>query len=339
MIEFTLRNGIDGLRSLQLGLQTGDVEDFQSYDSFYQAFVKQLQHFVTLTHEVTQIVWTLQRNFPTPLASTLVNDCIKVGKDISDGGARYSFGDGVCLLGVVDAANSLAAIKRIVYEEKKITLKELKEALDADFEGYEEIQRMCINAPKYGNDDKETDAITRKIYDLCSDFLPKTDHLGRPIMPSAYSVAGHVAAGEFTAALPSGRKARKSLVDASISAQSGTDLNGPTALVKSAARVIDAVKYGSSHFNVKFHPAALKGLDGARNLLALIKTYFDLGGYHIQFNCVAGETLKNAQLDPEKYKDLVIRVAGFSAFFTRLDKDLQDEIIARTEHTFAGRSC
>lgn len=157
------------------------------------------------------------------------------------------------------------------------------------------------------------------------------DYLGKPIEPSAYSVTKHYALGKLTGALPNGRKAGVPLCDASVSAQPGTDKNGPTALVKSAARTIDNVRYSGNHFNMKFHPSALAGLNGARKFLSLIKTYFDLGGYHAQFNCVSSETLKDAQLHPEGYKDLIVRVAGFSAFFIHLDREVQDEIISRTE--------
>jgi len=331
MIELVLGNGKDPLTGIQLGPRTGEAESFQTYDQFYRAFAKQLEYFVPLTHNVSRTAWSLQRNFPTPFGSTLVNDCIKEGKDVSDGGARYSFGDGVCLIGVVDAANSLAAIKKLLFEEKRLTMSQLREALTADFEGHEDIERMCINAPKYGNDDEYADSIAKDIYRICCDLHPKTDHLGRPVMPSAYSVVGHVAFGEFTGALPNGKKARKPLVDASVSAQGGTDKNGPTALVKSAAKIVDTVKYSSNHLNMKFHPVAVKDIEGARKLLSLIKTYFDLGGYHVQFNCVSGETLRDAQLHPENYKELVVRVAGFSAYFVTLDKDVQDDIIRRTE--------
>jgi len=334
VIELTLENGNDPLTGIGLSLQTGEAGSFQTYDQFYQAFVRQLGYLVPLTHNVSRTAWTLQRNFPDPFSSSLINDCVKKGKDVSDGGARYSFGDGVCLVGVVDAANSLAVIKKLVFEEKKLTMSQLRQALAADFEGYEDVERMCIAAPKYGNDEEYTDSIARDIYDICYDLHSKTDHLGRPVMPSAYSVTGHVAFGEFTGALPNGKKARKPLVDASVSAQGGTDKNGPTALVKSAAKIVDTVKYSSNHFNMKFHPTALRGIDGARKLLSLIKTYFDLGGYHVQFNCVSGETLRDAQLHPENYRELVVRVAGFSAYFITLDKDTQDDIVRRTELTF-----
>jgi len=254
-IEFALENGKDPLTGIQIGPQTGEAEGFQTYDDFYRAFVKQLEYLVPLTYDVSRTSWSMQRNFPTPFGSSLVNDCIQKGKDISEGGARYSFGDGVCLVGVVDAANSLAAIKKVVYEDKKITMSQLREAVAADFEGYEDIQRMCLDAPKYGNDDEYADSITQDIYELCDRLHPKIDHLGRPLMVSAYSVASHTAFGEFTGALPNGKKARGTLVDASVSAQGGTDKNGPTALVKSAAKAIDCVKYSSNHFNMKFHPS------------------------------------------------------------------------------------
>ena len=333
-IEFTLNNGRDPLTGIQIGPQTGEVESFQTYDDLYQAFVRQMEYLVLLTYDVSRTSWSMQRNFPHPFGSSLVNDCIPQGKDISDGGARYSFGDGVCLVGVVDAANSLAAVKKLVFEDKKISLKQLTDALEVDFEGCEDIYRMCLDAPKYGNDDEYADAITQDIYKLCDRVHPKVDHLGRPLMVSAYSVASHTAFGEFTSALPNGKKARGSLVDASVSAQGGTDRNGPTALAKSAAKAIDNVKYSSNHFNMKFHPTALKDRGGAKKLLSLIKTYFDLGGYHVQFNCVSGETLREAQLHPEEYRELIVRVAGFSAYFITLDKDVQDDIINRTELSF-----
>ena len=334
MIELALGNGKDPMTGIQLGPQTGDAGNFKSYGDFYEAFNRQVAYFMSLTHDVSRTAWTLQQNFPTPFGSSFVNDCIKEGRDVSTGGARYSFGDGVCLVGVIDAANSLAAVKNLVYEDKKLTLERLRQALADDFEGHEDVQQMCLNAPKYGNDDEYVDAMARGIYNTCYKLHSKSDYLGRPVMPSAYSVTGHVAFGEFTGALPSGKRATKPLVDASVSAQAGTDKNGPTALVKSAAKVLDTVKYGSSHLNMKFHPTALKGTSGARNLLSLIKTYFDLGGYHVQFNCISGETLRAAQLHPENYKELVVRVAGYSAYFVTLDKDVQEDIIKRTELSF-----
>jgi len=331
MIELALNNGKDALVGTQLGPETGSPEGFGTYGELYGAFLEQLEYFLPLIYNISRVAWNGTRRFPVPLGSTLVNDCIEKGMDMSDGGARYSFGDGVCLAGVIDAANSLAAVKKLVFEDKEVTMGRMIRALAADFEGYEDVERMCKGAPKYGNDIEYVDSIARDIYATCCDIHPELDHLGRPVLPSAYSVTAHFAFGRFTGALPNGKKARQHLVDGSISAQGGTDKNGPTALVNSAAKVIDSVKYSSDHFNMKFHPAVLEGPEGARKLLSLIKTYFDLGGYHVQFNCVSGETLKAAQLHPEDYQNLVVRVAGFSAYFAHLDKDVQDDVIKRTE--------
>ena len=211
-------------------------------------------------------------------------------------------------------------------------MKQLKDALAADWEGYEDIHKMCLDAPKYGNDEPAVDAIVKELYQVCWNEHQKfKDFLGRNIAPEAYSVSSHAALGELTGALPNGKKSRLAMTDAAVSSQHGTDVNGPTALVKSAASVIDTEKYGTSHFNMRFHPTTLKGTEGARKFLALMKTYFDLGGYHAQFNCVDAQTLLNAREKPEEYRNLIVRVAGFSAYFVLLDKIVQDEIIDRTE--------
>ena len=335
-LELALNDGLDPLTGMRIGLQTGKVESFQSYGQLYEAVVKQLQYFVPLLRQASRIAWSLQQEFPVPFGSALVNDCIQRGMDQVDGGGRYGLGSGYSFIGVIDLANSLAAINKLVFQEKKLTLKQLTEVLAADFEGYGEIHRMCMDAPKYGNDNEGVDMIAANIYKLCGEVHQRfPDHLGRPIKPEAFSVTVHAGLGEFTGALPSGRKARVALTDASVSAQPGTDRSGPTALVNSAARVIDTVAFGCNHFNMKFHPSALADMEGARKLLALIKTYMDYGGYHLQFNCVSSDVLRDAQLHPEEYRDLVVRVAGFSAYFVTLDKVVQDEIITRTEFRFA----
>lgn len=335
MIELALNNGKDPLSGNQVGPQTGEPETFRSYDEFYAAFLEQLQHFIPLQRKINRIAWNVARDFPVPFSSALANDCISVGKDTMDGGIRYNQANGTTFVAGIDAANSLAVIKKLVFEEKKVTMKRLGEALAADFNGYEDVQRMCLEAPKYGNDDDYVDSIAKHVYEACYDEHQKfPDFLGRPTKPEAYSVTVHFAVGRFTGALPSGRKARTPLTDASVSATPGTDKNGPTALAKSAARVIDTAKWGGNHLNMKFHPTALTGIEGSRKLLSLVKTYFDLGGFHVQFNCVSSKTLKDAQLHPENYRELVVRVAGFSAFFIHLDRAVQDEIIKRTELSF-----
>ncbi len=334
MVELALNNGKDCLTGIQIGPQTGDIKSFQSYDTLYGAVVKQMEYFVPLARKISRTAWNVERDFPLPFASAIINDCIGQGKDVADGGARYH-ASGTTFIGVIDAANSLAAVKKLVFEEKKFSMKQLKDALAANFEGYEEIQKMGMAAPKYGNGEDYADLIAKQLYEVCYREHQKfLDFSGKPSKPEAYSVVAHFAMGRFTGALPYGRKARTPLTDASVSATPGTDTNGPTALVRSAAKVIDTAKFGGNHLNMKFHPSAVARREGAEKLLALIKTYFDLGGYHVQFNCVSADTLKGAQLHPENYRSLVVRVAGFSAFFVNLDREVQDEIIKRTELTF-----
>ena len=215
---------------------------------------------------------------------------------------------------------------------REVTGEELLKALKANWEGYEDLQAMCKKAPKYGNDDDYVDNIGRRLHaDFAVIHNKKPDYMGRDtITPSAYSVTGHYPFGMRSWASPDGRKAGATFTDATLSATPGTDVNGPTAVIKSAVKLIDPVVYGSTHFNMKFHPSALEGAANIDKFLALLKTYFDEGGYQIQFNCVTQEKLMAAKADPVAYKDLVVRVAGFSAYFVNLLEPVQDEIIART---------
>jgi len=335
IVELALNDGKDPVTGIQISVKTGTADAFKTYGNFHQAVMKQLEYIVPLARQISRISWNIQRDFPLPFTSTLVHDCLEVGKNLTEGGARYPFGDGVNTVGLIDLANSIGAVKKLVFEDKKVTMKQLREALAANFEGYEDVQKLCLNAPKFGNDDEYVDSIVKE---LTAKFYKEhqrwPDYNDRPVRPSAYSVTAHFALGRYTGALPNGRFSGKALCDATVSAQPGTDKNGPTALIRSAAGAVDTVKYGNNHLNMKFHPASLAGAVGARNLLSLIKTYFDLGGYHVQFNCVSAEALKEAQKHPEKHRDLIVRVAGFSAFFITLDKGVQDEIIARSELTF-----
>ncbi|MDY7037255.1 MAG: pyruvate formate lyase family protein, partial [Thermodesulfobacteriota bacterium] len=332
MLELALNNGRDPLTGVLVGPENGGIQSLQTYDKFYHAVLEQLEYFIRILRNTGRVAWNVIRDFPIPFGSSFTHDCIEKGKDASDGGARYPSALGISFVGMVDLANSLASIKKLVFEENKVTLEQLRDALDANFEGYEELHKMCLDAPKYGNGDDQTDSIIESLYKMCGAEVKKLpDFQGRKIQPEAYSVTTHGGRGELTGALPSGRKARVALTDASVSAQPGTDRSGPTALIRSAARAVDNVEYACNHFNMKLHPTALKGPEGARKFLSLIKTYMDMGGYHIQFNCVNSETLKDAQLHPDEYKNLIVRVAGFSAYFVTLEKVIQEEIIERTE--------
>lgn len=335
MLELALNNGKDPLTEKQLGPQTGDPRTFKSYKELHEAVKKQLEYILPLYFEFQHLGDALNAEYlPAPFTSSLIDDCIKNGKDMRQGGARY-YMDGSGPVGIVNLADSLAAIKKFVFEEKAITMDELLEALKLNFEGKEELHQLLLKAPKYGNDEDYVDSIAKEWYRIFYEEHQKsTDYLGKKHRPYALSVTAHNPLGVTTGALPDGRKEGIALADATVSASPGQDRNGPTALVKSATKVIDTTKYASGQLNMKFHPLSIETKDGMKKLLEIVKTYVDLGGHHIQFNVVSSETLKDAQSYPEKYKDLIVRVAGFSALFIHLDKVVQDEIIKRTEIRF-----
>ena len=336
-VELALNNGFDPVTKKQIGPQTGDPESFETFEDFYSAFKTQMDHIMHM-NRLHSYIGNMMRDkvTPCPFRSVMIGGCIERGDYEQANGPYYPQSVSISCAGI-DAANSLNALRDLVYERKKISMKDLREALAANFEGFEDIQKMCLNAPKHGNDDLKTDELTRRMYadaaDLYDFYGP--DYAGRKGKFDAYSMSIHNYMGKLTGALPSGRKGGVALTDGSVSATPGTDHEGVTALVNSAARVIDTVRFASNHCNVKFHPSALEGPDGARMLLGIIRSYCDMGGSHIQFNCVSSDTLVDAQKHPENYKDLVVRVAGFSAYFTRLDKGVQDEIIKRTEYKSA----
>ncbi len=334
--ELAFNDGKDPLTGKQVAPHTGNPDSFTKFEELFDAFKTQMEFCMSTCRKHGIIGNMLAAEFlPLPLRSSMTEGCIESGKDGWAGGAKY-VSSLVISVGAVDAANSLAAVKKLVFEDKKLTIPELRKALDANFEGYDKIKKMCLDAPKHGNDDDETNDLVRKVYEVVGDSYYKAglDYHGKKGKLDAYSNSLHNLFGATMGALPSGREARRALTDGSVSAMPGTDKNGPTALANSAAVALDTVAFNSNHFNMKFHPSVLQGQAGARNLISLVKGYMDKGGSHIQFNCVSSDTLKDAQQNPDAYKDLVVRVAGFSAYFTRLDAGVQDEIIKRTELKF-----
>lgn len=333
-VEFTLNNGWDPVTKKQIGPETGDPERFESYKEFHAAFLNQMDFMLKIMREHgdlgnTAKEWTV----PSVFRSCLLDGCLESGLYEEAGGPRYS--QTLCITtGGIDTANSLLAVKHLVYDTRTLTMRQLRDALAANFVGHEDIRKMCCEAPKHGNDTPEVDSFVRRLYrDIKKLYREKgRDYLNHTAFMDAYSLSFHNYFGALMGALPTGRKAGVALTDGSVSAMPGTDVEGSTALIKSAAQAIDTVDYASNHFNFKFLPSALEGPAGARTLLNLVRTYFDLGGCHIQFNCVGSETLRDAQEHPQDYRDLVVRVAGFSAYFTRLDQGVQNEIIKRTEY-------
>lgn len=333
-VELALYNGWDPTTKKQLGPQTGDPDSFQTYDDFYQAVLEQIRAGMMVQRRHSNLSTAAHEKIvPSIFRSALHDGCIESGKTEEAGGHKYPQGMAI-LSTVVDAGNALHAIKELVYDKKQFNMAELRTALEADWNGYEDIQKACLDVAKYGNDDAESDSYVQRLFSDFKDIYTECgpNYYGKSCYLDAYSLSFHNLYGSVMNAFPNGRKKGVAFTDGSVSATPGSDVEGPTALIKSAARAVDTTWYVSNHFNMKFLPQALQGPKGARNLVNLIKAYFDFGGSHIQFNCVSGETLVDAKERPQEHKELVVRVAGFSAYFTRLDGGVQDEIIKRTEY-------
>jgi pyruvate formate-lyase/glycerol dehydratase family glycyl radical enzyme len=341
VMELTMNNGFDPRTKKQIGPKTGDPEKFKNFEELYAAFEKQLQFCEDTLRRGAWIASMLNADvLPVAWRSILTGGCVETGTEVWHGGANYYTVAQICVASV-DAANSLMAVKKLVFDDKKLTMAELKKALAANFEGeYEKVRKMCFEAPKHGNDIPEVNKLLHRVNDSVVAAFNNVDgggnYISKDIKSSLdqYSKSVHNPMGMATGALPNGKKAGVALTDGSLSAMPGTDVSGPTALVMSAAKGNDAVKWCATHMNMKLPPNQLETRKGRENVLQLVRTLFDNGGYHIQFNVLNTEILRDAQKHPEKYRDLVVRVAGFSAFFTKLHKGVQDEIIERTLQTF-----
>lgn len=344
ILELALNNGFDPRTKKQVGPKTGNPEDFKTFEDVYAAFEKQLTYCEEVLRRGAWIASMLAAEYlPLTWRSILTIGCVESGVDVWHGGANY-YTVAQISVGQVDAANGLMAIKHLIYDQKKLTWRELLNALAANFEGeHARVHKMCyVDAPKYGNDLKEPDMMVRRVNESILKAFNSVDgggnYLGKdfPYVTSLdqYTKSIHNLMGQVTGALPTGKKAGQALTDGSLSAMPGTDVNGPTALVMSASAANDPIKWTSTHMNMKLPPDQLKTRKGRDNVMNLVKTLFDNGGYHIQFNVLDTEKLRDAQKHPEKYRDLVVRVAGFSAFFTKLHKGVQDEIIERTLQSF-----
>jgi formate C-acetyltransferase len=336
VLEITLNNGVEPRTGKQLGPRTGEFADMRSFDQLVQAYKTQMIHFMGLAAEEHNILLRAQAElFPDAVHSALMADAIQVGRDALDRALPFENGACMNVVGMVNVADSLAAVKKLVFEEKKVCAQELKRALDANWQGYEAIRKLCLAVPKYGNGDPYVDTIAAELYQFWADrsFTYPTI-FGGTMKPAGISITSYGPGGALTGATPDGRYAGEVLADGTMSAAQGRDTHGPTALMRSAM-TIDQTPYQSTLFNVKFHPSALAGTEDLKKLAELIKTYFAYGGKHVQFNVVNRETLIDAQSHPENYRDLIVRVAGYSAYFVQLSKRIQDDIIGRTEHELA----
>ncbi len=333
VLEITLNDGVDPRTGKRIGLETGPADSFGDFEQLFDAFRRQMAHFIDIKMRGNQVIERIYADFmPVPFLSILIDDCIAGGKDYNAGGARYNtnYIQGV---GIGTTTDSLAAIRRHVFENRTMTVPDLRKSLASDFARDERLRLLLLNkSPKYGNDDDEADGLMRRVFDTfhdCVNGRPNTK--GGVYRINLLPTTCHIYFGSVTGALPDGRKAWTPLSEG-ISPVQGADRRGPTAVLRSAGKM-DHVRTGGTLLNQKFTPSVLDGEKGIDNLAHLVRGYFTMGGHHVQFNVVSAQTLREAQRKPEEYRDLIVRVAGYSDYFCDLSKTLQDEIIARTEHS------
>ena len=378
VLELTFNNGMDC--GELVGVKTGDVSEFKTFDEFFDAYKKQMNYQIKLLVNADNSIDVAHAvRCPLPFLSSMVDDCFKRGKTVQEGGAVYNF-TGPQGFGIANMADSLYAIKKLVFEQKKLTLSEYKEALDNNYgkglddkdaeritteivkqiklsgqevneqvvekvykevlshnggsgngAKYDALLEMIDSLPKFGNDIDDVDAFAREVaYTYTKPLENYKNPRGGMFQAGLYPVSANVPLGAQTGATPDGRLAHTPVADG-VSPSSGKDVNGPTASANSVSRLDHFIASNGTLFNMKFHPSALQGRTGLENFVALVRAYFDQKGMHMQFNVVSRETLRDAQAHPENYKNLVVRVAGYSALFTTLSKSLQDDIINRTE--------
>ena len=332
ILEITLNNGIDPMSGKRLGLETGDPRTFTSYEELYEAYHKQMLHFVNMKLAVNNYIERMFSLYaPATFLSLFIDDCITRGRDYYSGGARYNTTYIQCT-GLGTTTDSLSTLKKHVFEDKRFTMDELLRAVSENFEGNEKMRQFIINrTPFFGNDDDYADSIAVKVYDDLVDAIeghPNTR--GGKTQLNMLSTTCHNYFGSVCGASVNGRLAHFAISDGTSPAH-GADTNGPTAVIKSLGK-LDQTKSGGTLLNVRFVPTLLKRDEDLRKLVSLIRAYFSMGGHHIQFNIVDTQTLLDAQKQPESYKDLLVRVAGYSDYFNDMTEQLQNEIIARTEN-------
>ena len=380
-LELVFSNGID--KGEQISIKTGDVENMKTFEEFYDAYKKQMEYNIGLMVNADNAIDIAHKEVcPLPFQSSMIEDCIKRGKTIQEGGAVYNF-TGPQGFGIANMTDALIAIKTLVFDEKYISMKDFKRALEQNYgkgmapqeaqkatskvvaelvakgknvteaqieeifkmfidglstpeekKNYDELLKKIESLPKYGNDILEVDLFARDVaYVYTKEVEKYKNPRGGRYQAGLYPVSANVPLGQQTGATPEGRLANTPVADG-VGPCSGSDVCGPTAAANSVAKLDHAIASNGTLYNQKFHPSALKGRAGLANFASYIRSYFDQKGMHMQFNVVSRETLLDAQANPENYKNLVVRVAGYSALFTTLSKSLQDDIIKRTEQAF-----
>ncbi len=333
ILEVTLNNGIDPMTGKKCSIETGEPGTFASYEELYEAFMKQVRFVVDQKMRVSNYIDRMFAKYaPAPFLSVVIDDCISRGRDYYDGGPRYNTSYIQCT-GLATVADSLAALKKHVFEEKRFTMDELLDAVANNFAGEEFMRQTIMNrTPFFGNDDEYADEIAVRVYDDLVETIDGKPNIkdGGKYHLNMLSTTCHIYFGKVLGATPNGRLMGKSISDGT-SPSHGADVNGPSAVIKSLAK-LDQTKSGGTLLNQRFLPSLLKRDEDIKKLGQLIRSYFKLGGHHIQFNIVDTATLRAAQEEPDDYKDLLVRMAGYSDYFNDMNKDLQQEVIERTEN-------
>ena len=334
VLELTLNNGFDKYTGKQIGIQTGNPEAFKTYEELYNAFVEQLNYIVNIKIEGNNVIEKIfAKHMPSTFMSVLTDGCKESGRDYNAGGSKYNTRY-IQIVGIATITDCLSSIKYNVFDEKRINMLELQNALNENFKGHDSIKNLVLNhTPKYGNDDDYADDIMADIFTKVRDLIRGRNTVcGGIYQIDMLPTTCHVYFGSVMGASPNGRLAGKPVSDG-ISPEKGADINGPTAVLKSCSKM-DHTSTGGTLLNQKFVPSSIAGEEGLKNVSSLIRSYFELMGHHIQFNVIDKKVLLDAQKHPEEYKDLIVRVAGYSDHFNNLEKALQDEIIERTEQSF-----
>lgn len=332
-LEFALNQGNSRITGEKIGLDEKNPVDFQSYEEVEKAFYKQFDNLIEHSIIATLLAQKLHKEMvPRPFLSSCIEACMIQGKDLVDAGAKYNLGPVLTGIGLAVTANSLAVIKKLVFEDKVTTMETLIKALDANWEGYETLRQLAIAVPKYGNDMDAVDDIAVKM----ANYYYREGHQykdinGNPFNTAFMGISNYLPTGKVVGATPCGRKAKEPLSEG-VSPFAGSDTATPLAAMRSAAKLNQDVHSGGTLLNLRLHEDLVKSKRGQSNLGSMIQSFFSLGAFHVQFNTISTETLRKAQNNPEAYRDLLVRVAGYSTQFVNLSRSMQDAIIARTAH-------
>ncbi|MDO4516046.1 MAG: pyruvate formate lyase family protein [Bacillota bacterium] len=334
-LEYALNQGASLMTGEQMGLTEKPAAQFGTFEevmaAFYRQFDNLCRHSIILTVEAQRLH---KEMVPRPFLSSCIEHCMESGKDLSQGGAKYNIGPVITGIGLAVTANSLAAVKKLVFEDKVFTMETLVKALRANWEGYEDLRQQARDCPKYGNDQDEVDDLAVEIANhFYREIHQYKDIFGSPFLTAFMGISNYIPMGRVLGATPDGRKHGEPSSEG-VSPFVGTDTSTPLAAMRSAAKLNQEIHSGGTLLNLRLNPELVATKRGQANLGAMVQTLFSLGAFHVQFNCISSETLRDAQAHPENYKDLLVRVAGYSTQFVNLSKSMQDAIIARTEHSY-----